>query len=1082
MEHKIMCYTRQPKEEGIYSNKLAFSMHLAVVRDEGDLIPLNHNSGILYAKAVENPDGTLQAKSLNNPWLFQMADKTFGVIAQRIEPDGGEDVSARGKILLFTTTDLLHYEEKPLLDLSSNHRIEDATCRYDAEKKAYLLTWCEGKGEWFQAYFKDLKQGSKPFDKRTVVPFIKEDIKGTYKEVPEGAVCRNTIGISKELADRLIKKLLPPVNISNELPEKVEVSSSEELNKVKAIARYSDGTSVYKRVDWDDKGIDWEKTGTYQISGRIHQDHYEFPVAWHRADPCVGKWNGSYYFIATNDRDNNHSLFIRKSDTIKGLVTSQEVKILDTTMYSHLRGLLWAPEFHIIKDRLYIFHAGTPGEFKEEQSHVMALKESGDPLKASDWEMPVKVLKKDGSPLYGKQGITLDMTVFEANERFYAVWSQRQFSPVDQGAFLYIAEINPDEPWKLLTDPVLLSRPEYGWANNHTFVDEGPFAIVTKNRIFLTFSSAAVDSTYVVGLLSVAVGENVLDPDNWIKENYPLLSSRSKEGEFGPGHNAYITDEDGFLWNTYHARPGIDGPRSSGIRRVHFDIDGYPVLDLTEDRDLVPELSEVTMEVIVSKVSDWGFDKRNQAINPYLPSWEYIPDGEPYVFGDRVYVYGSHDQFRGHAYCLKDYVCWSAPVDDLSDWRCEGTIYKKTQDPMNRDGHMCLYAPDVTVGPDGRYYLYYVLDKVPVVSVAVCDTPAGTYEFYGYVHYLDGTRLGEKETDEPQFDPGVLTEGKKTYLYTGFCAIGDKSRSGPMVTVLLEDMLTIEEGPVTIAPSEPYSEGSGYEGHEFFEAPSMRKIGDTYYFIYSSIKMHELCYATSKNPVKGFSYGGVIISNNDLHIGTYKPADKPMYYGGNNHGSIVEIRGKWYIFYHRHTDGTNFSRQGCMEEITILEDGTILQSEMTTSGANGAPLKGQGTFPAYLACNLFCKEEAFYTGGPGLFMDCRFPKITQDGKDGDEETGYIANMQDGANAGFKYLECKGIRRVSVCVRGYCNGEFLVKTAWDGPALGTIPVVSSNIWVTYTSEITIPDGIHALYLEYHGTGGANLKSFTLNKEE
>ena len=214
---------------------------------------------------------------------------------------------------------------------------------------------------------------------------------------------------------------------------------------------------------------------------------------------------------------------------------------------------------------------------------------------------------------------------------------------------------------------------------------------------------------------------------------------------------------------------------------------------------------------------------KKQAYNPYLPSWEYIPDGEPYVFNDRVYIYGSHDRFRGHAYCLNDYVCWSAPADDLGDWRYEGVIYRKTQDPLNPDGYMCLYAPDVTVGPDGRYYLYYVLDKVPVVSVAVCDTPAGEYEFYGYVHYADGTRLGEKEGDEPQFDPGVMTEGENTYLYTGFCAIGDKSRSGPMGTVLGPDMLTIKEGPVNIAPSQPYSKGSSFEGHEFFEAPSIRK-------------------------------------------------------------------------------------------------------------------------------------------------------------------------------------------------------------------------------------------------------------------
>ena len=184
---------------------------------------------------------------------------------------------------------------------------------------------------------------------------------------------------------------------------------------------------------------------------------------------------------------------------------------------------------------------------------------------------------------------------------------------------------------------------------------------------------------------------------------------------------------------------------------------------------------------------------KQQAFNPYLPSWEYIPDGEPYVFDGRVYIYGSHDRFNGHAYCLNDYVTWSAPVDDLGNWRYEGVIYEKTQDPFNADGSMCLYAPDVTQGPDGRYYLYYVLDKKSVVSVAVCDSPAGKFQFYGYVHYADGTLLGEREGDEPQFDPGVLTEGENTYLYTGFCFAGDKSRHGPMCTVLGPDMLTIRQ-------------------------------------------------------------------------------------------------------------------------------------------------------------------------------------------------------------------------------------------------------------------------------------------------
>jgi len=469
---------------------------------------------------------------------------------------------------------------------------------------------------------------------------------------------------------------------------------------------------------------------------------------------------------------------------------------------------------------------------------------------------------------------------------------------------------------------------------------------------------------------------------------------------------------------------------------------------------------------------------KKQGFNPYLPSWEYIPDGEPYVFGDRVYVYGSHDRFNGHAFCLNDYVCWSAPVDDLGNWRYEGVIYRKTDDPLNRDGRMCLYAPDVTVGPDGRYYLYYVLDKVSVVSVAVCDKPAGKFEFYGYVRYPDGTRLGEREGDQPQFDPGVLTEGGRTYLYTGFCARGDKSRSGCMATVLGPDMLTVVEEPVFVLPSEPYGKGTGFEGHEYFEAPSIRKRGDTYYLIYSSIVMHELCYATSKHPTKGFTYGGVIVSNADMHIDTYKPANKPMFYGGNNHGSIVEINGQWYIFYHRQTNGHHFSRQGCMEPIRFLEDGRIPQVEMTSCGPNGGPLAGRGEYPAHIACNLFCKDDELYVGTLGAWMDGRFPKITQDGKDGDEEPGYIANMQDGATAGFKYFDCRGVRKVKIRVRGYCKGHFEVKTSWDGPALGTIPVDFTNVWTEYEADIAIPDGIHPLYFTYRGSGNASLLSFTL----
>ena len=469
---------------------------------------------------------------------------------------------------------------------------------------------------------------------------------------------------------------------------------------------------------------------------------------------------------------------------------------------------------------------------------------------------------------------------------------------------------------------------------------------------------------------------------------------------------------------------------------------------------------------------------KKQGFNPYLPSWEYVPDGEPYVFQDRVYVYGSHDRFNGYAYCLNDYVCWSAPVGDLADWRYEGVIYQRTDDPKNSDGEMCLYAPDVTVGSDGRYYLYYVLDQLQIVSVAVCDTPAGNYQFYGYVHYSDGTLLGNKKGDQPQFDPGVLFEEDKVYLYTGFCKKDDTSRSGSMVTVLMPDMLTIKEAPAFIAPSMPYSKGSGYEGHEYFEAASIRKLGDTYYFIYSSINSHELCYATSTSPVSGFTFRGTIISNNDSYVDTYKPADQTMFYGGNNHGSIIEIDGKWYVFYHRHTNGTNFCRQACMEPIKIKEDGQIPQVEMTSCGTNGGPLAGRGEYPAYLACNLFCRDNSAFTALPGEWMDCRFPKITQDGRDDDKETGYIANMRDGAAAGFKYFDCSGISRIKIKVRGGKGGAFDIMTSWNGAAIGQIPVSPSNEWKEYEQDIKVPDGVQSLYFRYSGTGGVSFASFTL----
>ena len=358
-----------------------------------------------------------------------------------------------------------------------------------------------------------------------------------------------------------------------------------------------------------------------------------------------------------------------------------------------------------------------------------------------------------------------------------------------------------------------------------------------------------------------------------------------------------------------------------------------------------------------------------------------------------------------------------------------------------------------------------------MVSVAVCDVPAGHYEFLGYVRHADGTRLGERAGDEAQFDPGVLTENGKVYLYTGFAWIWDKGRHGAMATVLADDMLTIVEEPRFIVPSASYGAGTEYEGHEFFEASSIRKVGDKYYFIYSSKVMYELCYAVSDHPTGGFHYGGVLVANNDLHISSYKPAEKPMYYGANNHGSMVQINDDWYIFYHRHTNGTNYSRQGMAEKLTILPDGSIPQVEMTSCGLNGGPLRGEGVYPAYIACNLFTETENAFSGGAGkngYWLDGHFPRIMQEGGDGDTALSYIMNMMDGATCGFKYFDFKGVKKVGVETRGYGVGKFEVRTAWDGPVIGEIPVEPYNIWTFTEADIAIPDGVSALYFTYRGT--------------
>lgn len=463
-----------------------------------------------------------------------------------------------------------------------------------------------------------------------------------------------------------------------------------------------------------------------------------------------------------------------------------------------------------------------------------------------------------------------------------------------------------------------------------------------------------------------------------------------------------------------------------------------------------------------------------QCINPYLPLYEHIPDGEPHVFGDRLYVYGSHDKENGNEFCELDYVTWSAPLSDLSNWRYEGVIYRKEQDPYNTEG-LPLYAPDVVRGPDGRYYLYYCIKFQDSINVAVCDTPDGNYEFYGRVHYADGSLM----TDGQPYDPSVICCEEGNFLYFGFapCMINiprykDKDLKGGSVLQLEDDMLTVKAGPCVVIPSLKYGKETSFEGNEYFEGPSIRKINNRFYLIYSSVNTHQLCYAVSDEPMGGFKFGGVIVSNGDVGLDGIKEEDKLMSVG-NNHGGLVCVNGQWFIFYHRHTSTNQYNRQGCAERITINEDGKISQVTITTSGMNDGPLSGIGIYPAVYCCNLTNGHMGALSSLGRTNSQIDFPYLTCVS---DER--YITNIKDNTLVGYKYIALKDTKKIGIEFRGDCEGFFEIRSRRNAEAISKLPITSETEWKISSVETPFEESDTELYLVYKGEGSVDVNTLYL----
>ncbi|MBO5621641.1 MAG: alpha-N-arabinofuranosidase, partial [Butyrivibrio sp.] len=190
----------------------------------------------------------------------------------------------------------------------------------------------------------------------------------------------------------------------------------------------------------------------------------------------------------------------------------------------------------------------------------------------------------------------------------------------------------------------------------------------------------------------------------------------------------------------------------------------------------------------------------------------------------------------------------------------------------------------------------------------------------------------------------------------------------------------------------------------------------------------------------------------------------------------------WYIFYHRHTHGTWFSRQGCAEKITFNTDGSIRQAEITSCGLNGAPLKDIGEYPAYIACNIFTRDKK-------LYVEETVPRVVQEGGEDSLGYSYIKGIVDGTTIGFKYFNLNAVAGLRIKTRAYFNGEFEIRTglgdATDNTALsgsdnsliGIIKANGSNIWTAHECRFNaaLTKENSPLYLVYRGTGNCSLKS-------
>jgi hypothetical protein len=501
-----------------------------------------------------------------------------------------------------------------------------------------------------------------------------------------------------------------------------------------------------------------------------------------------------------------------------------------------------------------------------------------------------------------------------------------------------------------------------------------------------------------------------------------------------------------------------------------------------------------------------------RSVNPFLPSNEFIPDGEPRVFGDRVYLYGSHDVASSPIrMCGGDYVCYSAALDDLAHWRYEGVIYQRTQDPYvrsvahrrDRNGAVSgLFAPDV-VQIEDTYYLYYGVGlSRSGFCVATASSPTGPFEYAGRVRYpgadkADGWRddqdgindgdwafgkgrkpfhRGRPALAEYPYDPALLVHHDRLFLYFGLlnCSV---------VELDMADKRTVVRNPTTgdfvtpifrsnvIAPVRALASGRKRKT-AFINGPSIREVDGRFYLSYWAVGgdgFYGMYHAVADEPLGPFTpLGPLVALGNAWKNSPPRPTDRV----GNIHGGMFEADGIWYQIYHRQTaDG----RQACAAPLRRAPNGGFEQAEYTSEGFDSAGLDAFQIWPAHIACHL--------VGPKG--RRSRRPKIIlrEDVRGSVDESGrstlqVVGNIYSGASIGFKYVDFGTTSTshtvlVEVDAKGAGRIDVYLDAPHTGARIATLHVRAGAVgagWKTIETATTDVAGRHALFFVFESEGG------------